>query len=208
MVARVGDLGLARILNKIMSKSSSQQRSTNSATLIGSIGYAAPGVSLTFRLLSCFICCLVSRTDTRFSSYNYLSEYGMGNKVSIQGDVYSYGILLLEMFTGRRPTDAGFKAGQNLHRYVEMALADEVVDIMDPNLFLGTGEGEEVHPANASANRPNIRAVVECVTSVLRVGLLCSKESRNQRGDMEDVIRELHDIRDAFLGLPLQKYEL
>ncbi|RZS08176.1 hypothetical protein BHM03_00039113, partial [Ensete ventricosum] len=208
MVAHVGDLGLARILNKIMSKSSSQQRSTNSATLIGSIGYAAPGVSLTFRLLSCFICCLVSRTDTRFSSYNYLSEYGMGNKVSIQGDVYSYGILLLEMFTGRRPTDAGFKAGQNLHRYVEMALPDEVVDIMDPNLFLGTGEGEEVHPANASANRPNIRAVVECVTSVLRVGLLCSKESRNQRGDMEDVIRELHDIRDAFLGLPLQKYEL
>ncbi|RRT86079.1 hypothetical protein B296_00001428, partial [Ensete ventricosum] len=134
--------------------------------------------------------------------------YGMGNKVSIQGDVYSYGILLLEMFTGRRPTDAGFKTGQNLHQYVEMALADEVVDIMDPNLFLGTGEGEEVHPANASANRPNIRAVVECVTSVLRVGLLCSKESRNQRGDMEDVIRELHDIRDAFLGLPLQKYEL
>ncbi|CAL9091836.1 unnamed protein product [Musa textilis] len=168
MVARVGDFGLARILNKIMSKSS--QRSTNSATLKGSIGYAAP-------------------------------EYGMGNKVSIQGDVYSYGILLLEMFTGRRPTDDGFKAGLNLHRYVEMALPDQVADIMDPNLLLGTGEGE-VHPANPSANWPNIRAV-ECVTSVLRVGILCSKESPKERRDMEDVIRELHDIRDAFLGLPL-----
>ncbi|URE07483.1 LRR receptor-like serine threonine-protein kinase [Musa troglodytarum] len=168
MVARVGDFGLARILNKIMSKSS--QRSTNSATLKGSIGYAAP-------------------------------EYGMGNKVSIQGDVYSYGILLLEMFTGRRPTDDGFKAGLNLHQYVEMALPDQVADIMDPNLLLGTGEGEG-HPANPSANRPNIRAV-ECVTSVLRVGILCSKESPKERRDMEDVIRELHDIRDAFLGLPL-----
>ncbi|CAL9751738.1 unnamed protein product [Musa acuminata subsp. burmannicoides] len=164
MVARVGDFGLARILNKIMSKSS--QRSTNSATLKGSIGYAAP-------------------------------EYGMGNKVSIQGDVYSYGILLLEMFTGRRPTDDGFKAGLNLHQYVEMALPDQVADIMDPNLLLGTGEGE-VHPANPSANRPNIRAV-ECVTSVLTVGILCSKESPKERRDMEDVIRELHDIRDAYL---------
>ncbi|CAL9091834.1 unnamed protein product [Musa textilis] len=170
MVARVGDFGLARILNKIMSKSF--QRSTNSATLKGSIGYAAP-------------------------------EYGMGNKVSIQGDVYSYGILLLEVFTGRRPTDDGFKAGLNLHRYVEMALPDQVADIMDPNLLLGTGEGE-VHPANPSANWPNIRAV-ECVTSVLRVGILCSKESPKERRDMEDVIRELHDIRDAFLGLPLQE---
>ena len=29
-------------------------------------------------------------------------EYGMGDKASIEGDVYSYGILLLEMFIGKK----------------------------------------------------------------------------------------------------------
>ncbi|PRQ57065.1 putative protein kinase RLK-Pelle-LRR-XII-1 family [Rosa chinensis] len=63
-------------------------------------------------------------------------EYGMGNEVSIQGDVYSYGILLLEMFTGKRPTDNMFQGTLNLHNLEKAALPERLVDIVDTTLVL------------------------------------------------------------------------
>jgi serine/threonine protein kinase len=43
-------------------------------------------------------------------------EYGEGAYISTSGDVYSLGILLLEMFTGRSPTDDMFKGPTDLHK--------------------------------------------------------------------------------------------
>ena len=60
----------------------------------------------------------------------------MGAKASTEGDVYSYGILLLEMFTGRRPTDQIFKDGLNLHQFTMMALPVKLLQIMDHTLLL------------------------------------------------------------------------
>ena len=59
----------------------------------------------------------------------------MGNEVSTYGDVYSYGILLLEMFTGKRPTDNIFQDGLNLHDFVNAALPEGIIDIIDPTLL-------------------------------------------------------------------------
>ncbi|CAL2229001.1 unnamed protein product [Prunus armeniaca] len=65
-----------------------------------------------------------------------MREYGMGGQVSILGDIYSYGILLLELFTGKRPTDDMFKDGLSIHQLAAMALPDHVMDIIDPSLLL------------------------------------------------------------------------
>ena len=77
--------------------------------------------------------------------YNILcaiAEYGMGNEVSIYGDVYSYGILLLEMFTGKRPTDSIFQDNLSLHDFVEVALPERIIDIVDPVLLWERQEEE------------------------------------------------------------------
>ena len=50
-------------------------------------------------------------------------------------DVYSFGILVLEMFTGRRPTNDMFGDGLNLHNFVKMALPKGLVQIVDPLLL-------------------------------------------------------------------------
>jgi len=66
---------------------------------------------------------------------HFLIEYGRRAKESTAGDVYSYGIMVLEMMTGKRPTDNMFRESLNLHNYVRMALPDQIVQIVDPRLF-------------------------------------------------------------------------
>ncbi|THG13323.1 hypothetical protein TEA_029159 [Camellia sinensis var. sinensis] len=70
-------------------------------------------------------------------------EYGMGSEISTYGDIYSFGILVLEMFTGKRPTDEIFKDGLSLHSFVKEALPGSASEISDPILFQTEGDEEE-----------------------------------------------------------------
>ncbi|KAM3212288.1 hypothetical protein ACQJBY_065395 [Aegilops geniculata] len=120
---------------------------------------------------------------TRRGTIGYAApESGQGNEVSVYGDTYSYGILLLELFTGKRPTDGEFLQDLNLHSYVEIALRDQATNLVDLCLLSSQEEGT------------NMRAA--CITSVLQIGILCSKELPTDRMQIGDATRELLAIRD------------
>ncbi|KAM4107665.1 hypothetical protein ACJW30_04G161600 [Castanea mollissima] len=121
-------------------------------------------------------------------------EYGLGSEVSTKGDVYSYGILLLEMIIGKRPTNSVFEGGLNLHNYASMALPDGVMEIVDPKLLNNVDEVLGNHNGRL-ANK-----IKECLISMVKVGVACSMELPQERWDISKAISELHLVRDSILG--------
>lgn len=120
----------------------------------------------------------------------------MGSKVSMDGDMYSFGILMLEMLSGRRPTDEIFEDGQNLHNFVENSFAGNLLQILEPSLV---PKHEEA--TTEEENSQNLTPTVEkCLVSLFKIGLACSVESPKERMNMVDVTRELSKIRKAFLA--------
>ena len=147
----------------------------------------------------------------------------MGSEVSTEGDVYSFGVFLMEMFLGKRPTDEMFKDDLNLHNFVKMALPERLVQIVDPTLLIGeveeipttavatreyNNENEiEANEANqGNVNHCQVEAnVYKCLVSVLEIGVACSVESPKERMNIEEVSKELHSIKNAFLGSRIRR---
>ncbi|XP_048135611.1 putative receptor-like protein kinase At3g47110 [Rhodamnia argentea] len=113
-------------------------------------------------------------------------EYGMGHKVSTLGDAYSYGILLLEIFTGKRPTEEAFGAHLNLHSFVQTALSDRALDVVDLRLL-----------SEADDQQQEIM-IGDCAALVLEVGVACSMDSPRDRMDVTRAIKELYSIKASY----------
>ncbi|XP_037483156.1 receptor kinase-like protein Xa21 [Triticum dicoccoides] len=113
-------------------------------------------------------------------------EYCMGYKVSPGCDVYAFGILILEMLTGRRPTDAIFTDGLSLHKLVSSAFPGRLGEVLDPHLSHG-----HTHPCDRVFMRRYMVPLVE-------VGLLCSMELPEDRPGMGEVCARILSLKEAF----------
>lgn len=119
--------------------------------------------------------------QTKLSLVFVCAEYGTSDTITTEGDVYSYGILVLEIFTNKRPTDDLFKDHVNLHDFVAAALPDQVLEIIDPQFL------EEFKTRESK--------IKNFVASILSIGVSCSKGMPRHRMSILDVVNELQKIQ-------------
>ncbi|XP_041026920.1 probable LRR receptor-like serine/threonine-protein kinase At3g47570 [Juglans microcarpa x Juglans regia] len=119
------------------------------------------------------------------ATFGYMApEYGLEGVVSTRGDVYSYGILLMETFTRKKPTDDMFIGEMTLKHWVDESLVTSILDIIDVNLL----RNEKKHAA-----------MEDCISSVMRLALDCCAESPPQRIDIKNVSTTLNKVKLKFV---------
>ncbi|XP_058080695.1 putative receptor-like protein kinase At3g47110 [Magnolia sinica] len=134
-----------------------------------------------------------STTNGLKGSIGYIPpEYGLGGKPSTEGDVYSYGVMLLELFTGKSPTDATFTGDLSLHKWVLSAIPTKTMDVLDPALLDKVNLCYHGHTISAEKQH-------QCLVSIIVVGLSCTVDSPEARISMRDVLHKLKGIEDALM---------
>ncbi|CAN1277077.1 Probable LRR receptor-like serine/threonine-protein kinase At3g47570 [Linum perenne] len=119
------------------------------------------------------------------------------------GDVYSYGVLLLEMFTSKKPTNETFKEGLNLHNIVRSAISKQrAIEVIDPILLneqLLRRETRHDYTNNNARSKETTKGIEELLISILKLGIDCSSELPKERPDMSEVLSRLVSIRELHL---------
>ncbi|KAF8008400.1 hypothetical protein BT93_K2166 [Corymbia citriodora subsp. variegata] len=133
-------------------------------------------------------------------SFGYIApEYGMGSAVSTKGDVYSFGVLVLEMFTGKRPTDDMFESGLDLHRFAKTALANQVEKAIDPDLLQEIEESKKRQTVAPQGKNKSWFSILECLVSIIEIGVTCSSQSPRERMDIGHALTKLQEMRKKLL---------
>lgn len=109
---------------------------------------------------------------------------------------------MLELFTGKRPTDDIFNDGLNIHKYVATALPDHVMEVLDPSLILEEGEEREVDETGdiLAAHRTDFKqrggSKIDYLVSAMKIGVSCSISLPKERMPISVAVNQLQAIKD------------
>lgn len=95
-------------------------------------------------------------------------------KITEKSDVYSYGVVMLEVLTGKQPIDPTIPEGQHVVDWVRQRRGVEVIDLS----LLSRPESEK-----------------EEMMQALGIALLCVNSSPDERPTMKDVSAMLKEIK-------------
>ncbi|CAN4105622.1 unnamed protein product [Withania somnifera] len=119
---------------------------------------------------------------TTFATIGYIApEYGLEGIISKRSDVYSYGIMLLETFTKKKPTDEMFVGDLNVRSCVHDSLPDELDQVIDADLL--------------TLDEQNLSQKLESVLSIMELAMNCTSNIPVERMNMNDVVVALRKIQ-------------
>ncbi|KAF0911402.1 hypothetical protein E2562_008284 [Oryza meyeriana var. granulata] len=112
-------------------------------------------------------------------------EYGYGSNPTTKGDVFSFGVLVLEMVTRKKPTDDMFDAGLSLHKWVKNHYHGRADVVVDPALARMVRD-----------QTPEVRRMSDvAIGELLELGILCTQESAAVRPTMMDAADDLDRLK-------------
>ncbi|MCO5598052.1 hypothetical protein L7F22_052142 [Adiantum nelumboides] len=132
-------------------------------------------------------------------SYGYIApEYAYTLKVNEKTDIYSFGVVLLELLTGRRPVDSEFGDAVNIVR-AKLRVGKrgwEPVSVAPP---AATNSSCQAEKPEAPLLDCNVGAscwwVREEMLLVLRIAILCTSRFPRDRPSMRDVVTMLAEAK-------------
>ncbi|KAK9285994.1 hypothetical protein L1049_025197 [Liquidambar formosana] len=126
-------------------------------------------------------------------SYGYIApEYAYTLKVTEKSDVYSYGVVLMELITGKRPNDSSFGENKDIVKWVTEAALSSPEPTSDDDCNCCQDLGQLVDPRMDSST-----CDYEEIEKVLNVALLCTSTFPMSRPSMRRVVELLKDHKLA-----------